>query len=229
MIDSSLFGVVATATADGAADASYDSFTSLGGGVLLANMMLGEISPGGGGSGLYALIIVALIAVFLGGLMVGRTPEYLGKRIRRREMTFLALYSLTMPAILLVGAALAVGTQTGRSSMLNSGAHGLSEVLYALTSAANSNGSAFAGLNANTPFFNTLLGVVMLVGRYLPMVFVLALAGAFGRQQPRPAFEGTLKTHTPLFVSLTVVVAILTSLLSFVGTLALGPLADVLR
>ncbi len=227
--DSALFGMTATASADGAADASYDSFTGLGGGLLMANMMLGEISPGGSGSGLYALIVISLITVFLGGLMVGRTPEYLGKRVSRREMTFLALYTLTMPAILLVGTALAIGFPTGRSSLFNTGAHGLSEALYALTSAANSNGSAFAGLNANTPFFNTLLGIVMLLGRYLPIVFVLALAGAFARQQPRPVFEGTLKTHTPLFVTFTVVVAVLTSLLSFVGALALGPLADVLH
>ncbi|WP_375503013.1 potassium-transporting ATPase subunit KdpA [uncultured Jatrophihabitans sp.] len=224
--DSALFGVAATASADGAADASYDSFTGLGGGVLMANMMLGEISPGGGGSGLYALLIVALLAVFLGGLMIGRTPEYLGKRVRRREMTFVALYTLTMPATLLIGVALAIGSHTGQSSLLNTGAHGVSEALYAVTSAANSNGSAFAGLNANTTFFNTLLAVVMLVGRYLPMVFILALAGAFARQKQRPETSGTLKTHTLLFVALTTGVAILVSLLSFLPALALAPAAD---
>jgi K+-transporting ATPase ATPase A chain len=226
---SALFGLAATASADGAANASYDSFTALGGGVLMANMMLGEIGPGGGGSGLYALLVVALIAVFLGGLMVGRTPEYLGKRVRRREITFVALYTLTMPAILLTGAALVIGSHNGQSSLLNTGPHGLSEALYAVTSSANSNGSAFAGINANTPFLNTLLAVVMLVGRYLPIVFVLALAGAFARQQPRPDTAGTLKTATPFFVALVVGIAVLTSLLSFVAALALGPLAESLH
>ncbi len=225
---SALFGVAATASADGAADASYDSFTGFGGGVLMANMMLGEISPGGAGSGLYALLVFTLLAVFLGGLMIGRTPEYLGKRVQKREMTFVALYTLTMPATLLVGAALAIGTASGRSSLLNTGAHGMSEALYAITSAANSNGSAFAGLNANTTFFNTLLGVVMLIGRYLPIVFVLALAGAFANQKTRPETDGTLKTHTPLFVAMLVGVAILMSLLSFVAALGLGPLAEAL-
>lgn len=224
--DSTVFAVAATGSADGAADASYDSFTALGGGVLLANMMLGEISPGGAGSGLYALLMFALLAVFLGGLMVGRTPEYLGKRVRKREMTFIALYTLTMPAVLLIGTAVAIAFRTGQSSLLNTGAHGLSEALYAVTSAANSNGSAFAGINANTTFFNTLLGVVMVVARYLPIVFVLGLAGAFAQQDTRPETEGTLKTHTPLFVGLMTSVAVLTSLLSFVAVLALGPLAD---
>ena len=205
---------------------SYDSFTALGGAVLLTNMMLGEISPGGAGSGLYSLVMFALVAVFLGGLMIGRTPQYLGKRIRKREMTFVALYALTMPAVLLTGTALAVGFRDGQSSLLNTGAHGMSEALYAVTSAANSNGSAFAGINANTPFLNTLLGVIMFMGRYLPMVFVLGLAGAFAQQKTRPATEGTLKTHTPFFVGLVTGVAILVSLLTFVAALALGPLAD---
>ena len=226
---STLFGVAATGSADGAADVSYDSFTALGGGVLMANMMLGEIAPGGGGSGFYALLIFALLAVFLGGLMVGRTPEYLGKRVRRREMTFIALYALAMPATLLIGTALAIGLRSGQSSLLNTGAHGLSEALYAVTSAANSNGSAFAGINANTTFFNTLLGVVMLIGRYLPIVFVLGPAGAFAKQRARPETAGTLKTHTPFFVGLMTSVAILTSLLSFVAALALGPVADALH
>jgi potassium-transporting ATPase potassium-binding subunit len=223
---STLFGVAATGSADGAANASYDSFTGLGGGVLMANMMLGEISPGGAGSGLYALLVFALLAVFLGGLMIGRTPEYLGKRVRRREMTFVALYTLTMPATLLVGTALAIGSHTGKASLLNGGAHGLSEAMYALTSAANSNGSAFAGINANTTFYNTLLGVVMLLARYLPIVFVLGLAGAFARQKRRPEMAGTLKTHTPLFIAMVTGTAVLTSLLSFLPALALGPLAD---
>jgi len=223
-----LFGVSATASADGAAPASYDSMTSLGGGVLMANMMLNEISPGGAGSGLYSLLMLAMLAVFLGGLMIGRTPEYLGKRLQRREITFVALYSLTMPAVLLVGAALALALPAGRLGFLNAGAHGLSEGLYAVTSAANGNGSAYAGISANTTFWNTVLAIVMLVGRYLPMVFVLALAGAFGRQRKRTAGLGTLPTHAPFFVLLIAAVAVIVGLLSFLPALALGPLADAL-
>ena len=192
-------------------------------------MMLGEMAPGGGGSGLYSLLIFALLAVFLDELMVGRTSEFLGKRVRRRETTFVALYALAMPAVLLVGTAIAIGSRSGRSSLLNTAAHGMSEALYAVASAANSNGSAFAGFNANTTFMNTLLAVVMLVGRYLPMVFVLALAGAFARQRTRAEPNGgTVQTHTPAFLGLTTGVAILTSLRSFVAALALGPLADAL-
>ncbi len=226
---SAAFGVAATASADGAANASYDSFTALGGGVLMANMMLGEIAPGGAGSGLYGLLIIVMLAVFLGGLMIGRTPEYLGKRIRRREITFIALYLLTMPVVLLVGAATAIATTSGKSGLLNTGAHGLSEALYALTSATNSNGSAFAGLSANTPFYNGLLAVVMLFGRYLPIVFILGLAGAFARQSARAVTVGSLKTHTPFFVGFVVAVAVLASLLSFLPALAVGPLADALH
>ncbi len=198
-------------------------------------MMLGEMAPGGGGSGLYSLLIFALLAVFLDELMVGRTSEFLGNRVRRRETTFVALCALTMPAVLLVGTAIAIGSRSARSSLLNTGAHGMSEALYAVTSAANrhvganSDGSAFAGFDANTTFMNTLLAVVMLVGRYLPMVFVLALAGAFARQRTRAEPNGgTVQTHAPAFLGLTTGVAILTSLLSFVAALALGPLADAL-
>ena len=177
---SALFGVAATSTADGAADASYDSFTSLGGGMLLSAMMLGEISPGGVGSGLYGLLMVVLIAVFLGGLMISRTPEYLRKRIRAPEMKMIALYYLTTPIALLAGASLAIALPAGRAAILNPGAHGLSEVVYAFTSAANSNGSAFAGLSGNTTFYNVALAVVMLLGRYLHVVIARFL---FGRNQ----------------------------------------------
>src|SRR5664279_3130002 len=170
---SALFGVAATASADGAADASYDSFSPLAGAVLMGNMMLGELSPGGAGSGLYGLLIVAILAVFLGGLMIGRTPQYLGKYVRRREITFVALYTISLPATLLIGTAIAMALPPGRAGMGNTGAHGLSEVLYAMTSAANSNGSAFGGLTSNTGFDNTLLAIIMLLGRYLPMVFIL--------------------------------------------------------
>ncbi|WP_375479333.1 potassium-transporting ATPase subunit KdpA [uncultured Jatrophihabitans sp.] len=230
-VDSSaLFGVAATSSADGAADASYDSFSALAGGVLLGNMMLAEVSPGGAGSGLYGLLVAAILAVFVGGLMVGRTPEFLGKRIRRREMTFVALYSLAFPATLLIAAAVAVALPAGRATLGNSGAHGLSEALYAVTSTTASNGSAFAGLNANTDFYNILLGIVMLIGRYLPLVFILALAGAFARQRRTvAATAGTLRTDTPMFVGLVLGVVVLVTLLSFLPALALGPLAEALH
>ncbi len=225
---STLFGVAATSSADGAADASYDSFTALGGGVLMATMMLGEVSPGGGGSGLYGLIMVALLAVFLGGLMVGRTPAYLGKRVRKREISLVALYALATPAVLLVASAVVVAVPRGRAGFLNTGAHGLSEGVYAITSAANSNGSAFAGLSANSPFWNVVLGIVMLVARYLPMIFVVALGGAFARQRA-VSTSGALPTHSPSFVWLAAATALVVSMLSFAPMLALGPLADGLR
>jgi potassium-transporting ATPase potassium-binding subunit len=188
--------------------------------------MLGEVSPGGVGSGLYGLLMIALIAVFLGGLMVSRTPEYLRKRIRAPEMRMIALYYLATPAVLLAGAGIAIATPAGRAAILNPGAHGLSEVVYAFTSAANSNGSAFAGLSGDTAFYNTLLAVVMLLGRYLPMVFVLALAGSLARQRPVAVTAGTLRTHQPLFVTLTVGVAVILVFLTFLPALSLGPLAE---
>ena len=223
---SALFGVTATATADGAANASYDSFTAFGGGMLISAMMLGEIAPGGVGSGLYGLLMVVLIAVFLGGLMISRTPEYLRKRIRAPEMKMIALYYLATPAALLAGAGIVSALPAGRAAIFNPGPHGLSEVVYAFTSAANSNGSAFGGLSGNTTFYNTALGVVMLIGRYLPMVFVLGLAGSLGRQRPVAVTAGTLRTHQPLFVTLTAGVAVLLVLLTFLPALALGPLAE---
>ena len=223
---SALFGVAATSTADGAADASYDSFTSLGGGMLLSAMLLGEISPGGVGSGLYGLLMVVLIAVFLGGLMISRTPEYLRKRIRAPEMRMVALYYLATPIALLSGAGLAIALAVGRSSILNPGAHGLTEVAYAFASAANSNGSAFAGLSGNTPFYNAALAIVMLLGRYLPIVFVLGLAGSLARQKPVAVTDGTLRTHGPMFVALTLGVGLVLVFLTFLPALSLGPIAE---
>ena len=223
---SSLFGISATATADGAANSSYDSFTAFGGGILMSAMMLGEIAPGGVGSGLYGLLMIALIAVFLGGLMVGRTPEFLRKRIGGREMTQVALYYLATPFVLLVGAAIAMALPGERASISNSGAHGLSELLYAFTSSANSNGSAFAGFNGNTDWYNLVLGLVMLLGRYLPMVFVLALAGSLARQKPGAVTAGTLRTDGPLFATLTGASALVLVGLTFLPALALGPLAE---
>ena len=226
---STLFGAAATSTADGAANASYDSFTPLGGGLLMSAMMLGEISPGGVGSGLYGLLMVALIAVFLGGLMVSRTPQYLTKRIRATEMKMIALYYLATPLPLLAAAGLALALPAGRASTGNPGAHGLSEILYAFTSAANSNGSAFGGLSGNTAFYNNALAVVMLLGRYVPMVFVLGLAGSLARQRPAAITAGSLRTDGPMFVSLALGVALVLVFLTFLPALSLGPLAEGLR
>ena len=226
---STLFGAAATSTADGAANASYDSFTPLGGGLLMSAMMLGEISPGGVGSGLYGLLMVALIAVFLGGLMVSRTPQYLTKRIRATEMKMVALYYLATPLPLLAAAGLAVALPAGRAPTGNPGAHGLSEILYAFTSAANSNGSAFGGLSGNTAFYNNALAVVMLLGRYVPMVFVLGLAGSLARQRQAAITAGSLRTDGPMFVSLALGVALILVFLTFLPALSLGPLAEGLR
>ena len=228
---SAIFGAFSTLTSTGAVNAMHDSFTSFGGAVAMINMMIGEVAPGGVGSGLYGILVMAIIAVFVAGLMVGRTPEYLGKRIGRREMTFASLYILTTPAIVLAGTALSFAIPAVRSSvtdvsMANDGLHGFSEVLYAFTSAANNNGSAFAGLTANTPWFNTALGVAMLLGRLLPIVFVLALAGSLASQDRVPVTAGTLPTHKPLFVGLLVGVIVIVSALTYFPVLALGPLAE---
>jgi K+-transporting ATPase ATPase A chain len=225
-VGAATFGAAATGSADGAANASYDSFTSLGAGLLLVNIMLGEVSPGGVGSGLYGLIIAALVAVFLGGLMVGRTPEYLGKRIGPREIKLVSLYLLATPTAVLAATGLALALPAGLSAIANPGPHGLSEVLYAFTSAGNSNGSALAGLSANTSFYNPLLGLVMLLGRYLPMVFIIALAGSLARQRPTTITAGTLPTHRPLFVGLVLTVVLLITGLTYLPALALGPLAE---
>jgi K+-transporting ATPase KdpA subunit len=223
---SALFGVAATSSADGAANASYDSFTALGGGMLLSAMMLGEISPGGVGSGLYGLLMVVLIAGFLGGLMISRTPEFLRKRIRAPEIRLVALYYLATPLALLVGAGIAIAVPAGRAAILNAGPHGLTEVIYAFTSSANSNGSAFGGLSGNTTFYNVALAVVMLLGRYLPMVFVLALAGSLARQKPAAVTSATLRAHGPAFTALTLGVALVLVFLTFLPALSLGPLAE---
>jgi K+-transporting ATPase KdpA subunit len=223
---STLFGQAATATADGAANSSYDSFASLGGGVLMANMMLGEVSPGGPGSGLYGLIVMALLAVFLGGLMIGRTPEYLGKRLGPREMKLVGLTVLTTPCAVLTGVAVAIALPAGAKSMGNVGAHGLSELLYAFTSCVAGNGSAFAGFSGNTPGFNVALSLAMLVGRYLPMILVLALAANFAGQRAGVVNPGTLGTHTVPFVGLMVAAVLIVVGLEYLPALALGPIAE---
>jgi K+-transporting ATPase ATPase A chain len=223
---SSIFAVSTTLTSTGAVDSFHSSFTGLGGGITLLSMMLGEIAPGGTGSGLYGILIMAIIAVFIAGLMVGRTPEYLGKKIGAREIKLSAIYILITPALALVFAAASMALPTPPHSMLNSGAHGFSEVLYAFTSAANNNGSAFAGLNANTDWYNTMTGLAMLFGRFLPMVFVLALAGSLAEQKPVPATAGTLRTEKPLFTGLLVGAILIITGLTYFPALALGPLAE---
>ena len=228
---STLFGSTSTLTSTGAVNAMHDSFTPLGGMMAILNMMLGEITPGGTGSGLYGMLVLAIITVFIAGLLVGRTPEYLGKKIGPREIKLASIYILITPTLVLAGTALSFAVPGVRddvlaTSILNPGLHGLSEVLYAFTSAANNNGSAFAGLTANTPWFNTALGIAMLLGRFVPIVFVLALAGSFAAQERVPATVGTLPTHRPQFVGLLIGVIVIVTALTYFPVLALGPLAE---
>ena len=224
--NSSIFGDAATLTSTGAVDSMHDSYTSLGGMVAMFNMQLGEVAPGGTGSGLYGILVLAVITVFVAGLMVGRTPEYLGKKINAREIKLASIYFLTTPLIVLAGAAVAMALPGERAAMANSGPHGLSEVLYAFTSAANNNGSAFAGLSGNTVWYNTALGMAMGFGRFLPMIFVLALAGSLARQGTTPQSLGTLPTHRPQFVGMVAGVTVILVALTFLPMLALGPLAE---
>jgi potassium-transporting ATPase potassium-binding subunit len=224
--DSAVFAASTTLTSTGAVNSFHDSYTSLGGMMTMFNMMLGEVAPGGVGSGLYGMLILAIITVFVAGLMVGRTPEYLGKKITPREIKLAATYFLISPLIVLTGTAVAMAGSEQRASMLNSGPHGLSEVLYAFTSAANNNGSAFAGISVNTTWYNTALGLAMLFGRFLPIIFVLALAGALAKQGRTPESVGTLPTHRPQFVGMVAGVTLILVALTFLPVLALGPLAE---
>ncbi|MCC9177789.1 potassium-transporting ATPase subunit KdpA [Arthrobacter sp. zg-Y750] len=231
---STLFGSTSTLTSTGAVNSMHDSYSPFGGMMAMLNMMLGEVAPGGVGSGLYGMLVLAVITCFVAGLLVGRTPEYLGKKIGPREIKLASLYILTMPTLVLVGTALSFAIPGIRAdiegtSILNSGLHGFSEVLYAFTSAANNNGSAFAGLTANTPWLNTALGVAMLVGRFLPIVFVLALAGSFAEQGKVPVSAGTLPTHRLQSVTLLCGVTVIVTALTFFPVLALGPLAEGLQ
>ncbi|MFG2105675.1 potassium-transporting ATPase subunit KdpA [Micromonospora chersina] len=223
--NSATFAAATTLTSTGAVNSFHDSYTALGGMMTLGNIMLGEVAPGGVGSGLYGLLILAVITVFVAGLMVGRTPEYIGKKIGSREIKLASLYFLITPALVLAGTAAAFATGNNATA-LNVGPHGLSEVLYAFTSAANNNGSAFGGITVNTTWWDTALGLCMLLGRFLPLIFVLALAGSLARQQPTPASEGTLPTHRPLFVGMVVGVTVVLVALTFLPALALGPLAE---
>jgi K+-transporting ATPase ATPase A chain len=224
--NSATFADMTTLTSTGAVNSFHDSYTSLGGMMTMFNMMLGEVAPGGTGSGLYGLLILAVITVFVAGLMVGRTPEYLGKKISSREIKFAATYFLITPICVLVGTAFAMALPGERASMLNGGPHGLSEVLYAFTSASNNNGSAFAGITVNTTWYDTALGLAMVFGRFLPIIFVLALAGSLARQGLTPASEGTLPTHRPQFVAMVAGVTVILVALTFLPALALGPLAE---
>ncbi|MCT9819396.1 potassium-transporting ATPase subunit KdpA [Microbacterium sp. W1N] len=228
---STLFTSTSTLTSTGAVNAMLDSYTPLGGMLPMINMMLGEIAPGGVGAGLYGILILAVLAVFVGGLLIGRTPEYLGKKIGPREIKLASLYILVTPTLVLAGTALsfaipAVRADVEATSIWNPGVHGLSEVLYAFTSAANNNGSAFAGLTANTPWFNTALGVAMLLGRFIPIVLVLALAGSLAAQDKVPATVGTLPTHRPQFAGLLTGVIVIVTALTYFPVLTLGPLAE---
>ncbi|GAB6936963.1 potassium-transporting ATPase subunit KdpA [Isoptericola variabilis] len=231
IVGSTLFATTSTTTSTGAVNSMHDSYTALGGMLPMLNMMLGEVAPGGVGSGLYGMLVLAVIAVFVAGLLVGRTPEYLGKKIGPREIKLASLYILVTPTLVLAGTALSFAIPAVRESVVstsiwNPGVHGMSEVLYAFTSAANNNGSAFAGITANTPWMNTALGVAILLGRFVPIVLVLALAGSLARQDKVPATAGTLPTHRPQFVGLLVGVVVVLTALTYFPVLALGPLAE---
>ncbi len=225
-IISGLFNSSSTSTSTGSINSANDSYTALGGGVILFNMMLGEISPGGTGSGLYGMLIIAILAVFIAGLMVGRTPEYLGKKIQAAEMKLVVIYILLVPFVILTFTAISVVMHSSLASIYNPGPHGLTEVTYAFTSASNNNGSAFAGLSGNTDWYNTTLGLCMLVGRFALMVPVLAIAGSLGRKQRVPASAGTLPTGTPLFSLLLAGIAVIVVGLTYFPVLALGPIVE---
>jgi len=221
-----LYATAATATSTGAVNSMHDSFTPLGGLVPLLLMELGEVVFGGVGSGLYTMLVFAIIAVFIAGLMVGRTPEYLGKKIEAFETKMASLVILIPAATVLVCTALAVTLPSAVASLSNPGAHGLSQALYAFSSAANNNGSAFAGLNANTGFYNTATAVAMLLGRYGTIIPVLAIAGSLAKKKRTPPGAGTLPTHGPLFVALLVSVVLIVGALTFIPALALGPIVE---
>jgi K+-transporting ATPase ATPase A chain len=223
---SALWATATTVASNGSVNSMHDSYTPLGGLIPMWNMQLGEVVYGGVGSGLYGMLVFAIIAVFVAGLMVGRTPEYLGKKIEAYEMKMAALVILIPPAVVLIGTAIAVASPGGRATIFNPGAHGFSEALYAFSSAGNNNGSAFAGIGANTPFYNTALGFAMLFARYWLAIPTLAIAGSLARKKVVPAGPGTLPTHTPLFVALLVGVVVLVGALTFIPALALGPIVE---
>jgi K+-transporting ATPase ATPase A chain len=223
---SALFGTISTSTSSGAVNSMHDSFTPLGGLVPLFNMQLGEVVFGGVGTGLYSMLIFAIIGVFIAGLMIGRTPEYLGKKIEAFEMKMSSIAILVMPFIVLLGTAIAVSVADGKAGVANPAAHGFSEILYAFTSAGNNNGSAFAGLSANTPFYNTALGLVMWLGRFWPIAAVLAIAGSLAAKKRVPVTAGTMLTYGPTFIILLIGTVLLVGALTFVPALALGPIVE---
>ena len=223
---STLFAVITTAASCGAVNAMHDSFTPLGGAVPLVLIQLGEVVFGGVGAGLYGMLVFAILTVFIAGLMIGRTPEYLGKKIETFDMKMIAIAILVTPILVLSGTAIAVGAEAGRAGIANPGAHGLSEILYAFSSAGNNNGSAFAGLSANTPFYNTVLAFAMWFGRFGVIVPVLAIAGSLAAKKRLPVTAGTLPTHGPLFVLLLIGSVLLVGLLNYVPALALGPVVE---
>ena len=221
-----LFAASTTVTSTGAVNCFHDSLTPFGGGIALMDMALGEIAPGGIGAGMYGILVLAMVTVFVAGLMVGRTPEYIGKKIRPAEMKYAALYFLTLPVVILTAAALSIGTHKGQSAIFNPGPHGLTEIMYAFASEANNNGSAFAGLGTSATWYQILGGIVMLLGRFAPEIFALGLAGSLARQAPTPASAGTLDTRTPLFVGMLVGVILILVGLTYFPALALGPFAE---
>jgi len=222
----SLFAASTTVTSTGAVNCFHDSLTPFGGGIALFDIALGEIVPGGIGAGMYGLLVLATVTVFVAGLMVGRTPEYIGKKIRPTEMKYASLYFLTLPVVILTAAGLSIGTHVGQSAIFNPGPHGLTEIMYAFTSMANNNGSAFAGLGTAATWYQWLGGVVMLLGRFAPEIFALGLAGSLARQQPVPVSAGTLDTRTPLFVGMVIGVILVLVGLTYFPALALGPFAE---
>ncbi|MEY0888381.1 potassium-transporting ATPase subunit KdpA [Providencia rettgeri] len=229
IVGSALFAVVTTAASCGAVNAMHDSFTAMGGMVPMWLMQIGEVVFGGVGSGLYGMLLFVLLAVFLAGLMIGRTPEYLGKKIEVREMKMVALAILVTPTLVLLGTTISLMTEAGRVGILNPGAHGFSEVLYAFSSAANNNGSAFAGLSTNTPFYNVLLAIAMFIGRFGVILPVLAIAGSMANKKPQAQSHATLPTTGPLFIGLLIFTVLLIGALTFVPALALGPIAEQLH
>ncbi|MBX9869546.1 MAG: potassium-transporting ATPase subunit KdpA, partial [Burkholderiaceae bacterium] len=223
---SGLFAAVTSAASCGAVNAMHDSFTALGGMVPMVLMQLGEVVFGGVGSGLYGMLVFALLAVFIAGLMIGRTPEYLGKKIEAHEMKMVSLVILMSPLLVLVGTAVAVLTSAGQAGIANPGSHGFSEILYAFTSASNNNGSAFAGLSANTPFYNIALAVAMWFGRFGVIIPVLAIAGSLASKKRLATTAGSLPTHGPLFVSLLIGTVLIVGALTYIPALALGPIVE---
>jgi K+-transporting ATPase ATPase A chain len=225
---SAVFGAATTGTSTGAVNSMHESYSALGGGMLMVNMQLGEVSPGGVGTGLYGILVMAVITVFIAGLMVGRTPELLGKSVGGKEITYAALASVTMPALVLLFTGASLVIPGARNALLNDGPHGLSEMLYAYSSAANNNGSAFAGLSADQPWLNLTLGLCMFAARFGIIVFALGLAGSLVEQRRRPATAGTMPTHTPLFAVLLTGIIVVLAALTFFPALALGPIAEAL-